>query len=265
MQINTKRLAALFLCCMTLVVTTQTASAEGVEAGIEIQFSDRPDEGDGIRDPENVDVIVDPPRINKTEGRLRFDFVPELNFGASEISNKNIVFPVNAQQFKDETTARGQFIQLSDYRDNPTGWTLQLRQETQFKSEAQEGAVLKGAVLSFDNSWTNSKKDASLAPKVSKEVIRLNNIGETYNLAEAAFGNGGGTWSIVFGASENNPNGQAATVSAKVDEQNKPVIDEAVNKAAYINSAVQLTVPAATEKQPGTYSTVLTWMISELP
>lgn len=264
-KMKTKKVIIVVLSCLAFTATAQTALAEGVGVGAEIQFSDRPDEGNGIKDPENPDVIVDPSIINGSQGSLRIDFVPELNFGASKIAERNIVFPANAQQFKGETTARGQFVQVSDYRSNPTGWTLQLRQEEQFKKLEEKKHILKGAVLSFDNSWTNSKKAQSLSPKVSKEVIRLNNIGETYNLAEADLGNGGGTWSIVFGASDENTSGQAGTLSPKLDDQGKSIIDETVNKNAFINNAVQLAVPEATEKKAGTYTTVLTWIISELP
>ncbi|WP_430607173.1 hypothetical protein IGJ55_000303 [Enterococcus sp. AZ170] len=234
---------------------------EKFDGDVDLKFSGREDVRDGIKDPENPDVTVDTGVSNGTQGLLRIDFVPQLNFGKSKVENKKVVFPVNAQQFEDGTSARGQFIQVSDYRPNPTGWTLQVRQEDQFKSA--ENNRLKGAVLSFDHSWTNSKADGSKAPNVSKEVIHLNNIGETYDLAKANFGAGGGTWSIVFGASAENSSGQQATLTPKLDKQGKPVMDQ--NKNIYSNTAVKLAIPEAEEIKAGTYSTVLTWIISELP
>ncbi|WP_430597942.1 WxL domain-containing protein [Enterococcus sp. AZ177] len=263
MQIKKKTLTLLFFSFFLGTLTPSTVLAESVDGDVNVEFSGRKDVKSGVKDPENPDEAVDPGIANGTQGPLRIDFVPQLDFGKGKVVNKKVIFPVNAQQFKGSTTSRGQFIQVSDYRPNPTGWALQIRQEEQFKSA--ENNTLKGAILSFDNSWTNSKTNAAQAPDVSKEVIHLNNIGETYDLAKAEFGKGGGTWSIVFGASGENSSGQKATLAPKLDDQGKPVIDQKLKKNIYSNSAVKLAIPEAEEIKAGTYSTVLTWIISELP
>ncbi|MGM0219250.1 WxL domain-containing protein [Enterococcus sp. AZ126] len=218
-----------------------------------------------IRDPENPEVEVDPGETPQTDGELRIDFVPKLNFSTVMISKENTVFPVNAQLFHGNTSARGNFVQVSDYRDDPTGWTLQVRQENQFKHATKAGAQLKGAVISFDQTWANSTRDLAKAPMVSKDVIRMSNVGETYNLAEAQLGKGTGTWSIVFGASEENHNERPNTLQIRKDGSGKEMTDPIFKKPVYTNRAVTLFVPGATEKEAGAYSTVLTWVLAELP
>ncbi|MBL1229911.1 WxL domain-containing protein [Enterococcus sp. BWB1-3] len=222
---------------------------------------------EGIQDPEHPENETDPGESPGTSGKLRIDFVPQFNFtGHNKISDTDTVYPVNAQLFHDETAARGNFIQVSDYRGAALGWTLQVRQEMQFQNANTANSQLNGAVLSLDKSWTNSTQDKAAAPTVSKEVIRLDNIGATYNLAEAASGKGYGTWSISFGASNDNPLGLDSTLTPKVDAESQPMLDSSFgNKQMQENSAITLSVPGATKKDPVTYSTVLTWILAELP
>ncbi len=241
--------------------------AEELTPDMEIGFSDRVDEGDGIKDPENPTITVKPKETSTaSKERLRIDFAPQLSFSSGEVTDKDSEYTVKAQMFEDEKiVARGNFIQVSDYRSNPTGWLLQLRQEKQFVNTVKNGSTLEGAVLSFDNSWTNSKKSAEYSPRVSKEIIRLTNVGETYNIAKAEIGEGGGTWAITFGASDQNKNEKNPTLVPMVDDNGKPIMDPSLDKQLYTNSAVKLSIPGATKKEPGTYTTVLTWIISELP
>ena len=240
------------------------ADSDSKEGNAGIKLTEIPDE-EGIRDPENPGNIVDPGASPSTEGRLRIDFVPQLNFGQYAMTDKDMSYPVNAQLFKDGTSARGNFVQVSDYRGGQQGWTLQIRQESQFRNEHAKNPELNGAVISFDKSWVNSTRDSSEAPIVSKEIIRLSNIGETYNLADAKQGAGFGTWSISFGASSDNKNGAPATLSPRL-LKDKPVLDSAFgNQQVYENSAITLSVPGTVKRDPVPYSTVLTWIIAELP
>lgn len=225
----------------------------------------QPEQETGLRDPENPTTIIDPGPTPSTTGDLRIDFVPQLNFSKYLLSDKDQTYPVNAQLFKDQTGPRGNFVQVSDFRPGAQGWTLQVRQETQFKNDQAQSSQLNGAVISFDKSWVNSTRDQNEAPIVSKEIIRLSNVGETYNLAEAKPGKGRGIWSISFGASKDNKNGQPETLSPRLLKE-KPVLDPTFdNKQVYENSAIQLSIPGATKKDPVEYSTVLTWTIAELP
>ena len=219
-----------------------------------------------VQDPEKPGTVIDPGGSPSTDGLLRIEFVPQLNFSQNAISTEDQTYQANAQLFLSDTGPRGNFIQVSDYRGTGAGWTLQLRQETQFKNETAVNKELNGAVLSFDKSWTNSTRDSSEAPIVSKETIRIDNIGQTYQLAEAKKGTGQSTWLIEFGASIENTNGQENTLSPRLDLAGNPVTDaDYNNQPIYQNSAVTLFVPGKTVKEPVHYQTVLTWILSELP
>jgi hypothetical protein len=219
-----------------------------------------------VVDPEHPGKPADPGESPNTDRQLRIDFVPQIKFGEVEISDTDQTYYGHAQLFKDDTGARGNFIQVSDFRNDSAGWLLQVKQETQFQDISAKKQELKGSVLSFDQSWSNSLNDPATAPTVSKEVIRLLNIGEVYNLAEAKPHMGEGTWSIIFGASVSNDKNRPDTLKPKLDEQNKPIVDPAFNEQPiYENQAVSLFIPGNTTKKPGNYQTVLTWILSELP
>lgn len=219
-----------------------------------------------IVDPENPTAEAEPGAGPSTTGDLRLDFVSSFHFGANKISDKDETYYGNAQLFFGATEPRGSFVQVSDYRGTGAGWTLQLRQETQFRNEATTNKELKGAVISLDNSWINSTRDKKEAPSVSKDVIKIDSIGETYNLAEASTGKGQGTWSIIFGASSENKSGQENTLTPRLDSNGNKIKDpDFENKEIYQNSALRLSVPGATSKDQVAYQTVLTWILSELP
>lgn len=221
----------------------------------------------GILDPENKgEDLIPEGDYGKTSGLLRIDFVPKINFNSNKIVDKDISYKADSLLFKGKIAPRGSFIQVSDYRENPTGWKLQVRQESQFKNQNKENRILEGAVISLDKSWVNADYGRGAVPTVSKEVIRLNNIGETYTLAETGESTGTGTWSIVFGASKDNKKDQESTLSPRLDEQGNPVMRSDFEKqAVYMNDAIHLAIPRRTSKEPGSYSTVLTWLITELP
>lgn len=254
----------------TVIIKTPVVVAQSIsptKGEVDISFKGLEDPNFGILDPEKENQEVEiAEEYGKTQGPLRIDFVADINFSQNKITEGNSNYKANGLLFKGVIAPRGQFIQVSDYREKQTGWSLQVRQETQFTNQAKKNSQLDGAVLSFDKSWVNTSNGISSSPIVSKEVIRLNNIGETYTLAHAEAGTGGGTWSVIFGASPDNPENEASTLTPRLDKNGKVVTDPAKdNQAVYMNNAVQLSLPEGTKKEPGTYSTVLTWIISELP
>lgn len=257
-----------FAACLTGgLFPTQTVSAESnqVSGDANVTVQKGKTGLSMIQDPENPETEVDPGDSPRTDGDLRIDFVPQLNFSTAQLNGKDLVLPVNAQLFHSGTAPRGNFIQITDERDEPTGWTLQVRQEKQFTHNEKEGVQLKGAVISLDKAWTNSVVADKFSPTVQKEVIQMLAVGETYNLAKAEYEKGMGTWSIAFGASAENQNGQTATLDARKDAQGNAVMDTTFNQPSYLNSAVNLTIPGDSNNEPGAYSTVLTWILAELP
>lgn len=219
-----------------------------------------------LKDPEHPENEVDPGDSPSTKGDLRIDFVPQFEFWQNEKTTTDAVYLGNAQLFHGKLGARGNFVQVSDYRGTGKGWSLQVRQETQFKNDNTENKELNGAVISLDQSWANSTRSKEEAPIVQKDVIRIDNIGQTYNLAEAKPGSGEGTWSIIFGASAENDQGKKESLTPRLDKEGNPIMDPNFdNKPMYKNDALKLSIPGATKKDPVTYQTVITWILSELP
>lgn len=218
-------------------------------------------------DPENPGVPIDPGPGPSTEGPLRIDYASSLDFGESKISKGTRKYNALAQQFFGETGPRGSYIQITDQQADSSGWTLQVKQETQFTNQIiqnKKEQELKGAVLSLDKGWANSS-GTSEAPTVTRETIALNSIGSAYEVATARAGSGKGVWTIAFGASDTNTNNQPYTLSPVVDASGKPVIDRTYNKPVYHNSAITLTVPESTVIYPVEYQTELTWILAKLP
>lgn len=237
----------------------------GIEGSASIVLTTE-DPNYGVLDPEDHTKGVDPGNIVATKGPLRIDYVPSFTFVDTKITDRTMISKAEAQLFHDGIGPRANFIQVSDYRNTKAGWSLLVRQESQFRDEQKANASLKGATLSFDKAWSYSSLNQSYAPTVSKETIVMNNIGETYPLVKAEAGKGMGTWSISFGASSTNPLGQENTLSPLMDNNNTPKTDSMFeNQQKYQNEAIQLTVPASSAIRTGNYSTVLTWIIAELP
>lgn len=223
-------------------------------------------ESSGIVDPENPFTPADPGKSPSTKGPLRIDYVSPLNFGEAQIKKKNRVYSSLAQQFHNEVGPRGSYIQITDQRTQSTGWTLQVKQETQFNNAIiQKNAEkeLKGAILSLDKGWANSSSPSE-APTVTRETIALS-IGSAQEVATASAGKGRGVWTIAFGASNTNKSKQDTTLSPLLDKKGKAVRDQEYQKAAYSNSAITLSVPENTKIYPVQYETKITWLLAELP
>lgn len=218
-------------------------------------------------DPENPENVVDPGPSPSTDGALRVDFVSSLDFGHVQLSGTSLIYHARAQQFLSETGPRGSYIQVTDQRAQSTGWTLQVKQTTQFRNTVIQNVdeqELAGAVLSLDKGWANSS-GTSGSPTVTRETIALNSIGTAYELGTASAGNGRGVWTIAFGASETNNNNMESTLTPVLDGAGNAVIDEFSGKPAYSNSAISLTIPKQTKIHPVQYGTELTWILGELP
>lgn len=219
-----------------------------------------------VVDPEKPVKPVDPGPSPATEGFLRIDFVPRLDFGRNRLSKDDQFYQARAQLFHDDTGARGNFVQVTDSRATGAGWALQVRQESNFMIPNNEASELKGSYISLDKSWTNSVMDKQYAPSLVNDVIKIDKIQTTYDLAKADKGKGQGVWSVEFGASAENENDLDSTLTPLVDETGQPVLDPNFkNKQVHENNAVTFFVPGSSDREPGKYQTVLTWILSELP
>lgn len=218
-------------------------------------------------DPENPGEIVDPGPSPSINSSLRIDFVSSLDFGKVKIKDKNRVYPALAQNFYGNTEPRGSYVQISDRREIKSGWTLQLKQEIQFRhtqTKNKKEQDLTGTVLSLDNGWANSIT-GNPKPEVYRNTILLNNIGQSYEVATSKKDVGKGIWTINFGASIDNQNGQKDTLIPALNEKGEVIMDSVFQKPAYYNSAITLSIPDSIKIYPVQYQTELTWILSELP
>ena len=213
-------------------------------------------------DPENPLEPLNPGEGPSTKGDLRIDFVSEVNFADARITKTNRKYPSLAQLFYNEVPARAPYVQITDLRRGAPGWSLQLKQETQFKGN--DNNELEGATLSFDKGWANSGGRGK-APTMFRDIISIDQIGSGYQVASASKGAGNGTWLLSFGASESNKQGQDNTLTPVKTPDGQAVIDKEFNKKMYVNTAINLTVPDKTKIEAGRYETKLTWILQATP
>lgn len=218
-----------------------------------------------IVDPEKPEKPVNPGEVPSTKGDLRIDYVSSVEFGRVKIDAKKRSYKALAHQFLDDTEPRGSYIQITDQRTVSTGWSIQVKQNSQFTSDTEATpSELKGAVLSLDQAWANSLGN-SPAPTVTRNTIAIQNFDTAYELATAKPNTGRGVWTIAFGASATNNNNQKNTLEPLIDDKGQAVMDSRVNKQAHSNSAIKLDIPEKVTIKPQKYKTKLTWILGDMP
>jgi len=179
-----------------------------------------------------------------TGGPLSIDFASGLSFGEQKISSTTQVYKAKAQQF-DKNRPNGEFgpnyVQVTDSRGTAAGWSLQVKQNGQFKivgskDDKLNGKELTGAEITFKNAWVNSVAQ-SKKPSIVKETFKLNTdgTGAADNIMSAKVEEGAGTYVLAFG---NDTNG---------------------------GDSIELSVPGSTTKYAEQYSTSLTWTLTDTP
>lgn len=215
-----------------------------------------PNDKPEVVDPEDPDIIVDPiTPIPVVRQDFRIDYISPLDFGKVKLVSTNRVYSSLATQIGNHY--RGNFIQISDFREKQSGWTLQVKQEYQFRTNENE--ELLGAVLSLDKGWASSIIETN-EPTVTRDTLAITEFGQLYNVAKASQKTGRGTWSIVFGASKENEDNQDVTIESENSLDNK-VSQKNIMK----NSAIKISIPDTTKVLPKEYQTKISWVLSEVP
>lgn len=224
-------------------------------------------------DPDKPDEIVDPGQGPSTTGDLRIDFVSSLDFGKAAVSQrldngkKERVYNAIAQTFISNTNPRANYIQITDQRAESNGWTIQVKQNYQFRNTIIHDIAeqeLRGAVISLDKGWANSSS-ASKGPIVTRETMAIAAMDTYYQVATARQEEGRGTWLISFGSSGENAKNQENTLRPLKDELGELLLDEQDGKPVYSNSAVSLRIPENIKIHPVEYETTFTWVLGALP
>ena len=216
---------------MSTVFTTPNDNTEITANFQRIMILDplKPDEG---VNPANPPVIPD------TDGHITIDFVSSFDFGEQTISVQRKEYFAKPQLLLDENEQimpneeRPNYIQISDYRVDNSGWTLSVTKMEPFKNEVDH--ELRGANLTFQHAEIVPASGTSLPqPDAKSEVNLTPNVPET--LITAKEGEGGGTWIYRFG-----------------------------NETKF-NEGVKLEVPRGANPSKASYQTTLNWELKSVP
>ncbi|MGE7696796.1 WxL domain-containing protein [Lysinibacillus sp. NPDC094177] len=200
-------------------------------------------------DPEKPVNPVDPtdPEGPKpgTGSPLGLDFVSSLDFGINEISNKEKIYYANAQVLNSGEGSKyvPNYAQISDNRGTNAGWKLTVKQEGQFANVAAQNKKLTGAQIKFVNPTVTGKTEVT--PPTAAKEITLDPNGAESLVMSAKPKEGAGLWVNLWG---------------QVDE-----MTNAEGEKVQKNKAISLSIPGKTPKDAVTYSTKLTWNLSDVP
>ncbi|EOH63620.1 WxL domain-containing protein [Enterococcus mundtii] len=208
-------------------------------------------------DPDKPVHPTNPDRTDPepgTKGPLSIDFASSFDFGMNKISNKTETYYAKAQTYvNDDGTfsdlVTPDYVQVSDHRGNNAGWTLKVCQNGQFKNDDTLNNTLTGAVIELQDPVVKSNAEGVAAPTATTEIALDPNGAESIVLS-AGQDAGSGTWIEAWGD-------KVETITMK-DQKNKDV-------SSMVTKSVSLTIPGKTPKDAVTYSTTLTWNLSDTP
>lgn len=187
----------------------------------------------GPVDPIDPEKPVEP----GTNGPLSLDYASSLNFGKQKISSVDQTYFAQPQTVKYEDGSEKEvplYAQVTDNRGTLKGWTLSVKQNSQFKAGEKE---LTGSKIEFLNGQIDTVSESPV-PSVVKANFDLtaDGNGAVSNVMAAATDEGAGTFVYRFG-----------------DDTTKA-------------ESVKLTVPGRTTKlKDVAYKTTLTWMLNDVP
>lgn len=199
--------------------------------------------GEKDKDGEKVDPgPVDPTTPDKkpekgTPGPLSIDFASSLDFGTQEINSTDQIYKAKPQEFSNRNPKHGpNYVQVTDGRGSDAGWSLQVKQNGQFKSTKDK--VLTGAEIRFTNGQVNTDSASPIPSIVSKSFkLTFNEHGEGVadTIMSAKTDEGSGTYVLAFGNDDN------------------------------ADKSIELFVPGSTTKYADKYSTSITWTLTDVP
>ncbi|WP_244324004.1 WxL domain-containing protein [Enterococcus casseliflavus] len=153
-------------------------------------------------DPDQPILPENPPLIPENRGFVSIDFVSQFDFGTVPIRSSTSRYPARSQRISSvddyESTERPNYIQVSDRRFLPNGWTLSARlSEEGFVSTDAFKHNLKGASVHLNNiEMVTSRENPSEAPDYF-EAIELGPQNQV--IARANEKQGAGTWIQRYG------------------------------------------------------------------
>ncbi|WP_137597628.1 WxL domain-containing protein [Paucilactobacillus kaifaensis] len=181
-------------------------------------------------DPEDPDTPGENPGTGNN-GPLSIDYASSFDFGTHDVPTKDETYTA-----ADDKNGNANYVQVTDQRSgDPKGWTLSVAEESQLSTTG--GDELTGAQLSLGTGTvkTTTGNDTNGNNTVSSKTgaTPLATDGSSSTVMSATAGGGFGTWLDVFG--------EAGA------------------------SSVKLNVPVSAHPEADSYSSKLTWTLSETP
>lgn len=200
--------------------------------------------------PEGPDVEIPPIGPDGQTGPLTIAYAPTLDFGTQEISNRDAVYSMVAEE-QQLTDTQGEenkvpyvsFAQVQDTRGSNAGWRLTVALSA-FESGTQHNELRGAQIIFASREVEYISFNQENAPSAHEAGLRLDANGAAQAVLTADEGKGAGTSSVVWGDQEE--------LNAQFQDQ-APVVR---------NEAIQLFVPGATAKDAALYVATLTWQLS---
>ncbi|MBP1039460.1 WxL domain-containing protein [Vagococcus sp. BWB3-3] len=262
---TTTVLSVLALGLMAPAALAESATTKGKVQFINDPDGDKPTPVDPTK-PTPEPIIVDPERPG-TEGYLRFDRVPQFDFGQVKLTNAAVDAPVLQDEFK--TSATDVFyaaptVEVTDRRGSNAGWTTSVKagpfelvkagDENKLVPEIEAGNDLVGAVISIGEGHANvHSKDGSVTNASAPDVFGTFELNDKdYIFASAKKDKGMGQWSIAFHEGDAQTTGDIGYPNKHTTQGNE--------------ESIRLSVPESSKKLVDrTYRSVVTWTISDEP
>ena len=217
-------------------------------------------------DPTNPVDPVDPtdptnPVDPGTKGPLSLDYASSFDFGVQKITSTDKTYQAKAQQVKKGGTIVNvpNYAQVTDNRGTQAGWKLSVKQNGQFKdSKSKE---LAGATINIANGSLNTASQDKVSIVIPS--FTLDAAGASQDVMQAQPGEGAGTFVYSMGK----PDNIAENKDALANPTNTKSFDAAgkVEGPRFETSDVTLKVPGKSVKMADTYSTTMTWTLSDTP
>jgi len=222
------------------VIAADTVTPVQYTSNASVTFTTNTDPTNPV-DPTNPDnpYVPDTPAQPGTPGPLSIDFASSLDFGSQKITSTNETYYAALTSGTDSTGAAKSvpnYVQVTDNTGSDQGWSLNVTQMDDLKNGTN---ALNGAQIAFTNGTavTASASDAGL-PTAATGFTLTKGAASIVTTAQAKQGEG--TWVTRYGDATT-----GATTSG--------------------DKAITLTVPGATTKRAGQYSTTLQWNLTQTP
>ncbi|MBO0472277.1 hypothetical protein IGL98_002954 [Enterococcus sp. DIV0840] len=259
--VNFKSAAVLMILASLSASSVKVLAAESYERNYQsggiVEFVPDTNPTDPV-DPENPDpnnpvepwdpTTPDHKPNPGTEGPLSIDFASSIDFGKNKITNKDELYYAEPQYLWNEdhsdfepSSAKPNYVQISDKRGTNGGWTLTVKQDAQFKNDNTLNKELTGSQIVFTEGKAASNSTNVTAPKTVDMTLVP---GTATKVMAAEKGAGAGTWVDRFGTLED------VDVDGKTVKKNK---------------AITLSVPGTTPKDAVKYETKLIWSLTDVP